>query len=153
MFRRVEEGDGHHEKFPLLTSFIHSMKSPDGMPMYIRSYVKFPESQTVILNVAGNRYCQNINRQHKSNGVFLVVDVQMGHVYQKCYDPECKHFRGDAKPLPLDVMMELSCDSVDENADKEEEGGGGESEPAEVEDESFFKAMDELEKVREQHLF
>ena len=38
----------------------------------------FPDHDTLILNLVGNRYCENIKRQHKSNNVMLIMDFQRG---------------------------------------------------------------------------
>ncbi|QDZ25464.1 putative DNA-directed primase/polymerase protein [Chloropicon primus] len=130
---RIEEGDGHLAKFPLLASFIARTMSPDGQPLgRIRSHVHFVESGTIILNLATNRYCSRIKRQHKSNGVFLVVDCSLGYWWQKCYDPDCRSYRGDPQALPLDVLVEVS-EEIQQVA----------------EDEDFLRAIDEIE---ERHL-
>ena len=49
--------------------------------------------------MGGTRYCANIGRQHKSNGVYYVVDVAARQAYQKCHDPDCRGFAS----LPRDV--------------------------------------------------
>lgn len=57
----------------------------------------------------------------------------MGQWYQKCYDPDCRGHRGESRPLPLDVMVELS-----------------EEDPTvEVEDDEFLRQVDAIE---EEHL-
>lgn len=43
---------------------------------------------------------------HKSNGVYLVVDLQKNFWYQKCFDPDCRHFRSEAFPLPPDIRRQ-----------------------------------------------
>ena len=43
----------------------------------IRSYVWWRETGLLILNISGNRFCANISRQHKSNGIYMVVDMQV----------------------------------------------------------------------------
>lgn len=40
-------------------------------------------------------------------GIFLVVDTHAALWYQKCYDPDCRHFRSEAMPLPPDVLQTL----------------------------------------------
>ena len=42
----------------------------------VRSWVDWPEAALLLLNMRGNRWCGNIGRAHKSNGVFYVVDLQ-----------------------------------------------------------------------------
>lgn len=41
-------------------------------------------------NIKDNRWCARISAPHKSNGVYLVVDVRGGTWCQKCYDPDCR---------------------------------------------------------------
>ena len=128
-------GGGDETKFPLLFEYISAQTSPDGMPLgKIRSLVEFLDSKTIILNLAHNRYCARIKRQHKSNGVFIVVDCAMGRWWQKCYDPECRSYRGEPMILPLNVMMEVSSNFS---------GGGGEGEEV-VEDGDFLKAIEDI---------
>ena len=50
--------------------------------------------------VSGTRYCQHIAREHKSNNVYLVVDLEKRTFVQKCFDPDCASYR--SPPLPLD---------------------------------------------------
>jgi hypothetical protein len=38
------------------------------------------------------------------------VDVNTGVFYQKCYDPECRHYRSETLPLPLDAWQ--ACQRV-----------------------------------------
>jgi hypothetical protein len=38
--------------------------------------VDWPEAGLLLLNMRGNRWCGNIGRAHKSNGIFYVVDLQ-----------------------------------------------------------------------------
>lgn len=54
--------------------------------------------------VVNNRYCHNVGRHHKSNGVYFVADLDACVVYQKCYDPECLNFRGPSIPIPPHLL-------------------------------------------------
>lgn len=47
-----------------------------------------------------HRWCRNIGRQHKSNGVYIVVDLSAGLWWQKCFDPDCRAYRSETMPLP-----------------------------------------------------
>ena len=46
----------------------------------VRSWVDWPEAGLLLLNMRGNRWCGNVGRAHKSNGIFYVVDLQARHV-------------------------------------------------------------------------
>ncbi|EIE21146.1 hypothetical protein COCSUDRAFT_43486 [Coccomyxa subellipsoidea C-169] len=58
----------------------------------------------------GSHWCENIGRCHASNHVFFVVSMSEGQYAQKCYDPDCAHFRSAWMPLPPHLL--LSPDSV-----------------------------------------
>ena len=58
----------------------------------------------------GSHYCENIGRCHASNHVFFVISLSEGQYAQKCYDPDCAHFRSAWMPLPPHLL--LSPDSV-----------------------------------------
>jgi len=51
------------------------------------------------LNLRDNRYCHNIGREHRSNNVYYCVDLKAQEFYQRCYDPECRHFKSKSWPL------------------------------------------------------
>ena len=38
--------------------------------------------------------------------------LQGGGWYQKCYDPECRHYRSEIMPLPPGIMQRLQADSA-----------------------------------------
>ena len=40
--------------------------------------------------IAKNRFCENIGRQHKSNGVIIEADLTRGYLSQMCFDPDCR---------------------------------------------------------------
>ena len=40
--------------------------------------------------VAKNRFCENIGRQHKSNGIIIEADLTRGYLSQMCFDPDCR---------------------------------------------------------------
>ena len=65
------------------------------------------KDNTFILCIVGDRYCERINRQHKSNGIYYVVDRQQGVWYQMCHDVDCKGFVGVYHDLPPDIYYEI----------------------------------------------
>lgn len=94
--------------YPDIDSFIESVSSsadPTGPRGFIRSWVALDTNCGIILyNIKGSRYCGNIGRHHRSNGVFYVVDLQQGVWYQKCYDPECRLYRSPVTALPEELV-------------------------------------------------
>lgn len=72
----------------------------------IRSWVSMDNGSIFVYNLSGYRYCNNIGREHKSNGVFIVVDLHEGIWYQKCYDPDCKGYRSSTLPVSADIYKD-----------------------------------------------
>jgi DNA-directed primase/polymerase protein len=72
----------------------------------IRSWVSMDNESIIVYNLSGYRYCNNIGREHKSNGVFIVVDLHEGIWYQKCYDPDCKGYRSSTLPVNADIYRD-----------------------------------------------
>jgi hypothetical protein len=91
----------------------------------VRNWAALPDSPCVLFNIKGNRWCGNVDGPHKSNGIFFVVDTAAGAWYQKCYDPQCRSYRSEVMPLPLDVWQ--SCRPPEEPEDDAGEtlGAGG----------------------------
>ncbi|KAH7710187.1 DNA primase [Aphelenchoides avenae] len=49
------------------------------------------------------RYCFNIERHHKNQNVYWVVDLERFCYFQKCFDIECRNFISNRFPLPENV--------------------------------------------------
>ena len=58
------------------------------------------------VSMCGPRFCEAVERAHKSNNVMFVVDFREGAYYQRCHDPECKGTRGSLRPLPPESARE-----------------------------------------------
>jgi DNA-directed primase/polymerase protein len=67
----------------------------------IRAWTHFREDGVLLLSLQDNRWCGNVQRQHKSNNVFYVCDMQRSVAVQKCYDPECRAVNYASAELPL----------------------------------------------------
>jgi len=52
-----------------------------------------------------SRYCENIKREHKSNHVWF--SIQSGRICQRCFDDECKEFKGQEHILPPSIVEQL----------------------------------------------
>ena len=70
----------------------------------IRSWTSMDDNSILIFNISGYRYCGNIGREHKSNGVFFVIDRKQSIWYQKCYDPDCRGYKSPSCPLPSGIV-------------------------------------------------
>jgi Herpesviridae UL52/UL70 DNA primase len=99
---------GHHSGFPLVLNFRDSPYTVQGgIQGRIRSWVSLDASHSLLLyNISRNRWCGNVGRQHRSNGIFLVVDRTAGAWWQKCYDVECRGYRSPAMPLPSSLLLD-----------------------------------------------
>ncbi|XRB22644.1 DNA-directed primase/polymerase protein [Pseudoscourfieldia marina] len=92
--------------FPDVEAFLLEVcrrKAPQSSPR-VRSWALFADNDArrdmLVVNIDGHRYCENICRQHKSNGVYYVVDWRIDAFAQRCYDADCRGFRAPAMPLP-----------------------------------------------------
>jgi len=58
----------------------------------------------------GNRWCENINRAHKSNNIIWVVSIRSMRYWQECHDPECRlmSFRGQVHDVPFHVKKSIN---------------------------------------------
>ena len=63
---------------------------------------------TLEYQIAGNRFCYFVRREHKSNNVMYVVDLYRGYARQKCWDPDCRGFRSDAFFIPCHLCPSVS---------------------------------------------
>lgn len=102
------EGD-----FPELIDFMKRIaveKSPDGLET-IRCSVLYRGKQIqndfrweILLMYKGNyKFCERIQRHHKNNNIYFVVDMRRGTYRQKCHDVDCRNFQGEEKILPSNV--------------------------------------------------
>jgi hypothetical protein len=73
----------------------------------IRNQKYSPECNTLCLVVCGSRFCRNVGREHKSNGVYIVCRLTAGVVVQKCFDPDCRGFESEAVPIPPGMLSRL----------------------------------------------
>ncbi|CAH9110259.1 unnamed protein product [Cuscuta europaea] len=94
--------------FTALDSFIVYIASIGSVPGKIRSWYWFSEYGLMVYSMSKNRYCERIQREHKSNHVMYVVDLRRGVYYQKCYDPDCRGYRSPLRPVPGNVMAHCS---------------------------------------------
>ncbi|XP_030448880.2 uncharacterized protein LOC115671456 isoform X2 [Syzygium oleosum] len=100
--------------FPLLDKFIESVASVGTVSGKIRSWYWFSEHGLMVYSMSRNRFCERIGREHKSNHVIYVVDLNWAAYYQKCHDPDCRGYRSPLRRVPEDIVPDLSAfvDSV-----------------------------------------
>ena len=101
------------------------------------------------LHAQGNRFCENVERAHKSNNVLFVVDFNEGAYHQRCHDPECRGYRGCLRPLPYELAREaLALFALARGEGNEGEGGEEEWAPPKIDsgdedDDALRAAADE----------
>lgn len=55
----------------------------------------------IVFCVRGNRFCMNVARSHRSNGIYFVFDLRKSTLHQKCHDSNCMHFASPSIPFSL----------------------------------------------------
>ncbi|RKP01308.1 hypothetical protein CXG81DRAFT_26022 [Caulochytrium protostelioides] len=53
------------------------------------SRIKLVSDRVASYTIAGDRYCMLIGRQHRSNGVYYVVNMDLRRATRRCFDHEC----------------------------------------------------------------
>ncbi|KAK4354256.1 hypothetical protein RND71_026450 [Anisodus tanguticus] len=108
--------------FPCLDVFVESVASIGNIPGKIRSWYGFSEYALMVYSMSRNRFCERIGRQHKSNHVIYVVDLQRAVYYQKCHDPDCRGYRSPLRPVPDNVLphSSISFNLPGHNLDEEQ---------------------------------
>lgn len=76
--------------------------------MQVRSIAYCGDDGTVAYSMigSGSHMCLNVERCHKSNHVFFVLDFATGQFSQKCHDPECWGYRSPWMPIPPEVWRQ-----------------------------------------------
>ncbi|GIL44777.1 hypothetical protein Vafri_2278 [Volvox africanus] len=106
--------------FPHIDKFIESVCCEGGVQGRVRCWQYLEDTATLLLSMRENRWCANIGRAHRSNGIYFTVDLRGGTWHQRCFDPECRDFRSARMPLPSHLWEE--CRSrVDERQHEEDE--------------------------------
>ncbi|CAG9461523.1 unnamed protein product [Pedinophyceae sp. YPF-701] len=95
-----QHGGTSSSPFPAVDDFIRSVCNHDGVQGEIRSWMFLPEAGLLVLQIRANRWCGNVGRAHRSNGVYYCCDLRAGIWYQRCHDPDCRAYRSPAAPLP-----------------------------------------------------
>ncbi|TMS37680.1 hypothetical protein L596_004564 [Steinernema carpocapsae] len=98
--------------FPMTEDYILEINKKFKSLARIRSWRIVRESNSigpqVFYQLIGTRYCFNIGREHRSNHIYWIVNIQKSCCYQKCFDPDCGGFRSYQFPLPYFSRKELS---------------------------------------------
>lgn len=92
----------------ILSSWESISHTPGG---FVRSWCCYESKsgrKKLRLDIGGNRWCLNKNRQHKSNHIYFIVDLWRGVFFQKCHDADCVNFLSQWFPVPPWEMEEAN---------------------------------------------
>ncbi|KAG5181603.1 hypothetical protein JKP88DRAFT_320964 [Tribonema minus] len=112
----VPDADNMESPFPLVDEFISAYITQQGREGRIRQW-EYSDG-LITYQIVGNRYCQNIGRQHKSNNIMLIVDLRKGCFWQKCHDPECRRMQYRSPSVMLDddlIPTAAQLEEIDED--------------------------------------
>ncbi|XP_070842083.1 DNA-directed primase/polymerase protein [Chaetodon trifascialis] len=148
--------------------FVLTVVRKDGVHGNIRRWNYFAPEQLLVYDIVKYRWCENVQRFHKSNNIMIVVDLKEEVWYQKCHDPECKNFRSSSSPLPQEICVRyiMALDDEDQAYLMDDAGNIEPSQmpnqvpqspappgdgPADVwgDDRDYLESLDEFEKQTE----
>jgi len=105
--------------FPILDNFVNSKLAKwKGLNGSIRSWSMDDQAHlsaaTITYQIKDNRWCENIQRCHKSNNVMWHVSIAEFQYWQSCFDPDCRmsSFGRGRRDLPMDVKKAISEDLI-----------------------------------------
>lgn len=119
-------------------------RTAGGAEGWVRSFVSL-SPRAVVFNLSGTRFCHRIGREHKSNGVYFMADLEQGFWWQKCYDPDCSGFSTAAQAFPPEVWQSPVPQSLGPVGGTVAPVGGEGEPPTECGDELLLSAMEEFE--------
>lgn len=85
-------------QYPELDDFVKSLLKPGG---FIRQWSQKHENK-IIYNIGGNRWCCNIQMEHKSNNIYYICDLVSMTINQYCFS--CVGFKGPDIKIPSSVF-------------------------------------------------
>ena len=95
---------------PRLNHFItNNLGKRDGHDGTIHTWHLDMQEKVIQYCMKGDRFCENIGRQHKSNNIIWNCDLLSKMYWQSCFDPECKGFRGKCRHLPENIDSEIDA--------------------------------------------
>lgn len=140
--------------FPELDAFVLHHCRENCKRGVINKWLYFKSTEVIIYDINYNRWCGNVNREHKSNKVYYVADLKVKNLYQKCHDPDCFYFRSSGIFIPDSInpmvkndvdlsneieLNELFCDEFEFDDLKTNVGiSGNTSEPYHTPNEKSF---------------
>jgi hypothetical protein len=98
--------------FPAVDEFVRSCRfnTQGGVVGSLHSWSLFKQMHCdfivykVRYQIMLNRYCERIKRMHKSNGIYLEVNLMSHEIIQKCWDIDCRGFSSQPILIPDDCI-------------------------------------------------
>jgi hypothetical protein len=97
--------------FPALDHFVRTyVSSRGGVEGVLSSWMLFfqPNGDFPLYKlryqIGRNRFCENIGRMHKSNGIYIEVDLMTKELAQACWDSDCKGFKAQPVLIPDGII-------------------------------------------------
>jgi hypothetical protein len=107
--------------FPELDKFVNSvLATRKNIHGSIRSWSIQNEEQLsssiITYQIKDNRWCENIQRSHKSNNIMWHVSIADFKYWQSCFDPDCRQmsFRGKETHLPSKIKDHITKILIDQ---------------------------------------
>uniref|UniRef100_A0A8C2X7G5 DNA-directed primase/polymerase protein n=1 Tax=Cyclopterus lumpus TaxID=8103 RepID=A0A8C2X7G5_CYCLU len=95
--------------------FVLTVITKDGVHGSIRRWNYFAVEQLLVYDIAKYRWCENVQRFHRSNNIMIVVDLKEEVWYQKCHDPECRNFRSSNQAYLMDDAGNIELSQAPES--------------------------------------
>ncbi|XP_020287542.1 DNA-directed primase/polymerase protein-like [Pseudomyrmex gracilis] len=105
----IKRDDDKTSPYPDIDKYIRDLVNPGK----IRVVRYSDKEKTLRYEICGNRYCENIGRNHKSNNIYLIVNLNKKELYQKCHDADCSSFVSTPKRLPDEIVFQLDTEGDD----------------------------------------
>jgi P4 family phage/plasmid primase-like protien len=104
------------------TSTSHTQHDIQVIHLFVRKHYNYPKDKIQdvkvyhekIIIALKDKFCRNIDREHKSNHQYIVIDNNSSR--QKCHDPDCSKFQSNiisAELFGKDVLSILSPPKLD----------------------------------------
>jgi hypothetical protein len=110
-----------HSPYPMIDNFVtKTLATRGGVQGSIRAWSidtnEDDKPVSLTYHMSRNRWCECVQRAHKSNNVYWMVDLILWQCVQRCHDPECHamKFRGAPVALPSTVRDAVQDQWLDE---------------------------------------
>ena len=86
--------------YPELEALVGGLVSPG----WVRQWRHCAQTDLLLYDIGGTRYCGNVGREHRSNHVYYACSLSRGVVWQSCHDQACSGYRGPEIEIPPGLL-------------------------------------------------